>query len=155
LRMGFLVNPVSGTGGLAGLKGTDGLFFKAVRKGGIPLSYRKAYLFLKGLSPLLCNNNKSLEVITPPSYMGYSLVKPFFYKCSNVRIELTRTFKLDLFPSTRYHTIQAVREMISGNVDLDVYHGTIDDFNAMIHPAAVSQISKGELHIREIFSSTK
>lgn len=36
---------------------------------------------------------------------------------------------------------------ISGNVDLDVYHGTIDDFNAMIHPTAIHQISKNNLRI--------
>jgi len=36
---------------------------------------------------------------------------------------------------------------ISGNVDLDVYHGTVNDFNTMIHPAAISQISNELLQI--------
>jgi predicted polyphosphate/ATP-dependent NAD kinase len=123
LRIGFIVNPVAGTGGLAGLKGTDNIFFKAVKKGGIPLSYRKAYLFLKGLSSFLCNSNMRFEIITPPSYMGYSLVKPFFHKCSNVQVRVTKTLKLDTFPSTRYHTLKAIGEMISENVDLIVFTG--------------------------------
>ena len=123
MRMGFLVNPVSGTGGLAGFKGTDGIFFEAVKRGGIPLSYRKAYLFLRGLSSFLCNRNVSFEIITPPSYMGYSLVKPLLHKCNNVQVKVTRSFRLDTFPSTRYHTLRAIREMIDEKVDFIVFTG--------------------------------
>lgn len=36
---------------------------------------------------------------------------------------------------------------ISGNVDLDVYHGTVNDFNTLIHAATVSQISKEQIQI--------
>jgi len=36
---------------------------------------------------------------------------------------------------------------ISGNVDLDVYHGTVSDFNTLVHPAAVSQISIEQINI--------
>ena len=47
LKLGFLVNPIAGMGGRVGLKGTDGMYEKALELGAKPVSPKRAVEFLK------------------------------------------------------------------------------------------------------------
>jgi predicted polyphosphate/ATP-dependent NAD kinase len=123
VRIGFLVNPISGTGGSVGLRGTDGVFSEAVRKGGVPLSYRKAFIFLKHFALLGCGKPKKIEVLAPPGYMGYSIARSILAKCDNIILREISPFHLNFFPSTRKHTLWAVKDMIRQGLDLLVFVG--------------------------------
>ena len=47
VKIGFLINPVAGMGGRVGLKGTDGVFDKAVQMGARPVARQKAEEMLR------------------------------------------------------------------------------------------------------------
>ena len=64
-RIGFLINPVAGMGGAAGLKGTDGNVEEARRRGAMPLAKNRACITLA-----LLPNDKSLEFFTCSGVMG-------------------------------------------------------------------------------------
>ena len=123
MRIGFLINPISGTGGVIGLKGTDGVFAEAVKKGGIPLSYRKALIFLKHFALLECRKSERIEIFTPPGYMGYNIARYALKGCDNIILRRILSLKLNGFPSTRKHTIRAVKEMLEKGIDMLVFVG--------------------------------
>ncbi|MCE4615362.1 MAG: ATP-NAD kinase family protein [Desulfurococcales archaeon] len=123
MRIGFLINPISGTGGLVGLRGTDGFFMEAVKRGGVPISYRKALSFLRSFTLLECGGSRYIEIITPPRYMGYSIAQYALGKCDNIILRRISSIRLNSFPSTRNHTIRAVREMLKRGVDLLAFVG--------------------------------
>ena len=123
VKIGFLINPISGTGGVVGLKGTDGVFAEAVKKGGIPLSYRKALVFLKHFALLECRKSERIEIFAPPGYMGYNIARYALKGCDNIILRRILSLKLNGFPSTREHTIRAVKEMLEKGIDMLVFVG--------------------------------
>lgn len=62
-RLGFLVNPIAGMGGSVGLKGTDGQYEEAMRRGAVPLAARRAAKALAQLLPL----RGKLTILSAPS----------------------------------------------------------------------------------------
>ena len=52
IRIGFLVNPIAGMGGRVALKGTDGQFAEAVRRGATPVSIFRATTALQSMRDL-------------------------------------------------------------------------------------------------------
>jgi len=67
-KIGFIVNPIAGMGGIVGLKGTDGeeILKKAIELGAQPVAPRRAKEVLKNLLRL----KKQLKLITYPHEMG-------------------------------------------------------------------------------------
>lgn len=69
--LGLLINPIAGMGGSVGLKGTDGVYDEAVRRGASPRSGARAALALKALLPL----KEELQVLCASGDMGEDLVR--------------------------------------------------------------------------------
>ncbi len=67
-KIGFIVNPIAGMGGIVGLKGTDGeeILKKAIELGAQPVAPQRAKEVLKNLLRL----KKQLKLITYPHEMG-------------------------------------------------------------------------------------
>ena len=67
-KLGFLVNPIAGMGGLVGLKGTEGekILNEAIRKGAKPVSPEKGLRFLEELR----RRDDQAELIIAPERMG-------------------------------------------------------------------------------------
>ena len=68
--LGFLVNPISGMGGSVGLKGTDGLYEKALELGAEKVSKKRAEIFFESLGPV-----KDVKFLVPSGEMGEDLIK--------------------------------------------------------------------------------
>jgi len=114
VKLGFLVNPVAGMGGKVGLKGTDGVFKKAVKLGAKPVAPERGTEFLKKLKEL--GLNQKIQLVTCPAVMGE---------------EETRSASLDadILPmkikpeTTAEDTKKAVKLMAERKVDLILFVG--------------------------------
>ncbi|NYT05401.1 MAG: ATP-NAD kinase family protein [Methanomicrobiales archaeon] len=77
--IGFLVNPVAGMGGAVGLKGTDGLYAEALRRGALPVTPRRAALFLEalrlpGIRILTCSGPMGADAAAAAGISGVQIV---------------------------------------------------------------------------------
>jgi len=64
--LGFIVNPIAGMGGAVGLKGTDGVWRKALELGAKPIAPLRADMFLQALEPV----KEHLTLIVGAGQMG-------------------------------------------------------------------------------------
>jgi predicted polyphosphate/ATP-dependent NAD kinase len=64
-RIGFLINPIAGMGGVVGLKGTDGQVAEALLRGATPQAKNRAKITLHYVK-----NNQDLIFFTPSGAMG-------------------------------------------------------------------------------------
>lgn len=62
-HIGFLINPIAGMGGKVGLKGTDGVFEEAVKRGATPISQNRAQEMLQNFVKILKNYNNQEDEI--------------------------------------------------------------------------------------------
>ncbi len=67
--IGFVINPIAGMGGRVGLKGTDGMYEEALRRGAKEIANRRAKEFLKGV------NKENLLFLTASGKMGENALK--------------------------------------------------------------------------------
>lgn len=115
MRIGFIVNPIAGMGGLVGLKGTDEyLYEEALRRGAKPVSPSRATRFLKRLEKLeftgmIVSANGPMGC----DYLGNTNLK---YSC----IEVPPPSKSR---TTRNDTLDAVKRLIDEGVELIVFTG--------------------------------
>jgi predicted polyphosphate/ATP-dependent NAD kinase len=70
-KVGFLVNPIAGMGGVVGLKGTDGrkTLQEAIRKGAKPVSLERGLRFLAEAQ----RRDKGIEFLIAPGKMGENI----------------------------------------------------------------------------------
>jgi len=70
-RVGFLVNPIAGMGGVVGLKGTDGknILQEAIRKGARSVSPERALRYLEEVQ----RSDKGIEFLIAPGKMGENI----------------------------------------------------------------------------------
>lgn len=69
--IGLLINPIAGMGGSVGLKGTDGVYEEALRRGAVPRANERAERALRELLPL----KEDLTVLCAGGEMGESLCR--------------------------------------------------------------------------------
>ncbi len=67
--VGFVINPIAGMGGRVGLKGTDGMYEEALRRGAKEIANHRAREFLKGI------NKNNLLFLTASGKMGENALK--------------------------------------------------------------------------------
>ncbi len=125
-KLGLIVNPIAGMGGSVGLKGTDGAetLQKALQRGAVPSSPKRAALVLEKLSSL----SDKFQLITCPGNMGEDIAK----QC-NIACEI---LKMDLADNTKpEHTRLAADMLLQKKVDLLLFiggDGTARDLAAAI-----------------------
>ena len=112
-RLGFIVNPIAGMGGLVGLKGTDGkqILDKARSLGAVPVAPARAEAFLSSLSVV----KGKIQLLTRAGMMGQqeALKLNFAYAC--VGDKRSETSSAD--------TKEAAEELKKAGVDLLVFCG--------------------------------
>ena len=118
LTIGFVVDPIAGMGGRVGLKGTDGVYKKALELGAKPVSPKRAKEFLKALKDKGEEENIKIKLITAPKIMGEQEIiesqVSFPYDVINIEISEETTAE---------DTKRAVKEFAKLNVDLIVFVG--------------------------------
>ena len=70
-KLGLIINPIAGMGGSVGLKGTDGVWVEAARRGAMPLAGAKTLRALQELAAL----RETLTVLTCAGAMGEDVLK--------------------------------------------------------------------------------
>ena len=116
IRIGFVVNPIAGMGGKVGLKGTDGVYIEAIKRGAEPISFDRSVLcfqeFKKHLNDDInvewytCNNGMGKSVLDTVNIKNYQLV----YEPSEIQ-------------TSSDDTINACKELLNQNIDLIVFCG--------------------------------
>lgn len=76
-KIGFLVNPIAGMGGKVGLKGTDGVYEEAVKRGATPISNKRAKEMLQNFLKIQGNIDKDIDIkwYTCSKKMGEEIFK--------------------------------------------------------------------------------
>lgn len=108
--LGFLVNPISGMGGSVGLKGTDGLYEKALELGAEKVSKKRAEVFFESLGKV-----KDVKFLVPSGEMGEDLIK-------NKGIEYEVVYNANGMTS-REDTLKVLEEFKKRKVELVVFCG--------------------------------
>ncbi len=108
--IGFLINPISGMGGSVGLKGTDGLYEKALEMGAEKVSEKRARLFFESLGFI-----KDIKFLVPSGEMGEDLLKnsDFEYEVVSKVNELT----------SKEDTLNTIEVFKEKKVDLIIFCG--------------------------------
>ena len=136
-KLGFIINPIAGMGGSVGLKGTDGVFKKALELGAVPGApdrARKALMELKDIK-------ENIEVLTCSGNMGSDIALNLGFKARTVYKQ-----KEDI--SKDRDTIAAAKAMMEEKADLilfaggdgtarDIYNATGDGVPVVGIPAGV------------------
>jgi len=82
-RIGFIVNPVAGMGGLVGLKGTDGNVEEARRRGAVPYAMERARITLgilsqgKGLHFMSCSGTMGEDILRDAGLKEFEILYSF------------------------------------------------------------------------------
>jgi predicted polyphosphate/ATP-dependent NAD kinase len=114
MKIGFIVNPIAGMGGKVGLKGTDDVVKKAIRRGAEPIAPKRATEFLQKLKDNM--TGRSFEILTCPRIMGENEARTagIPVKILDMRIQDETTAK---------DTRTAVKLLARAKVDLVVFVG--------------------------------
>lgn len=118
MRIGFLVNPISGMGGRVGLKGTDGVAEEAIRRGARPVAPEKAALSLRRLRVLLRGRAEGGEIdwLTASGAMGEDALRAAGFETVEI------VHRSAAAPSAA-DTIAATRAFLGAGVELILFCG--------------------------------
>jgi len=115
-RIGFLINPISGMGGKVGLKGTDGVYEKALNLGAEKTAEKKASDAIKKFI-FEYKPTRKLKWYTCSEEMGFNVLKN--NKVDNIEI-IHETKKEN---TTSNDTKKACRRFLEKNVDIIYFCG--------------------------------
>ncbi|MCD6485459.1 MAG: NAD(+)/NADH kinase, partial [Candidatus Odinarchaeota archaeon] len=114
LKIGFVINPIAGMGGRVGLKGTDGVYEKALELGAEPVAPKRAREFLSRLYDV--KDDIKITFVSAPKEMGETELKEFSFSFDIIPLQLGER-------TTAEDTKRAVKEFLAHNVDLIVFVG--------------------------------
>ena len=112
--IGFVINPIAGMGGRVGLKGTDGVYDEAIKRGAQPVATHKAMLAIKSF--LSEKNEPSVEWLSCAENMGGSVL-------SSCGIDAKVVYESNNDRSNALDTKQACELFLREKVDLIVFCG--------------------------------
>ena len=115
-KIGFVVNPIAGMGGKVGLKGTDGVFKKAIELGAKPVASQKAEGMLKEFLTNFSKND-SIKWFTCKGDMGSDELKNAGIK------EIEIVYEPSEKTTSSKDTKEACRKFLELEVDLIVFCG--------------------------------
>jgi len=111
-KVGFILNPIAGMGGVVGLKGTDGAIIlrEAIKKGAGPVSPKRGKEFLSILS-----EKQGISLFVAEGRMGADIARELgleFVPINSVGSE-----------TTRMDTVRIARSMLDHGIDVLVFVG--------------------------------
>jgi predicted polyphosphate/ATP-dependent NAD kinase len=115
-KIGFIINPIAGMGGRVGLKGTDGVYKKAIKLGAKPIAPKKALDMLTEFMSVE-SNNENILWLTCKGTMGSSELQKA--GISNFRIVYEYNGEITSSEDTK----KACKKFLALNVDLIVFCG--------------------------------
>ncbi|MEF8873311.1 MAG: ATP-NAD kinase family protein [Candidatus Thermoplasmatota archaeon] len=113
MKVGFVINPIAGMGGRVGLKGTDGVYEKAVELGAEPIAQTRAEKALE-------NMRGSHEWYTAAGIMGEESLEKTF---PDDEIQVVYKAETEVGETEASDTHKAVRKFLEEDVDLIVFCG--------------------------------
>ncbi|MFW6038476.1 MAG: ATP-NAD kinase family protein [Candidatus Saliniplasma sp.] len=114
MKIGFVINPIAGMGGKVGLKGTDGVYEKAIELGAEPVAQKRAEKALEKME-------EGHEWYTAEGIMGEDSLKKFFME-DDVRV-VYESIDDEIGHTKANDTHRAVREFLKEEIDLIVFCG--------------------------------
>jgi len=115
-KIGFIINPIAGMGGRVGLKGTDGVYKKAIELGAKPVASKKAQDMLKEFMSNL-SKNENIIWYTCNGKMGSNELK----KAGISPLEIV--YKQIGKTTSSEDTKKACKKFLELNIDLIVFCG--------------------------------
>lgn len=114
MKIGFIINPIAGMGGKVGLKGTDGVYEKAVELGAEPVAVERAEKALENMK----ENNRWF---TANGILGEKSLEKYFDK-DKIQV-VHETANAEIGETTDNDTKKAVREFLNHDIDIVVFCG--------------------------------
>ena len=111
-RLGLIINPIAGMGGSVGLKGTDGVFDEAVKRGAVPHAGEKTARALKQLLPI----QNELTVLTAGGAMGADILSELGFSHRTI-------YGPDAFPGAPKDTRAAAEAALDEGADIIAFAG--------------------------------
>src|SRR2546425_2335461 len=141
VKIGFIVNPIAGMGGIVGLKGTDGTMIlqEAVRRGAIPVSPKRAKEFLSILP-----KNPGISLVVAGGRMGADITRELgleFVSVNGVGVETTRADTVRIARSMLKHGIDVLVIVGGDGTARDVLEAVGDSVTVLGVPAGVKVYS--------------
>jgi len=108
-KIGFLINPIAGMGGKVGLKGTDGVYEEALKRGALPVTPRRARKFLENVK------KGDMVFLTASGAMGADALNELEFRYRVIYRTPERTSSED--------TKKACLAMLENGIDMIVFVG--------------------------------
>jgi predicted polyphosphate/ATP-dependent NAD kinase len=117
IRIGFVVNPIAGMGGKVGLKGTDGVYEEAVRRGAKPIAFKRAVTCIEEFKKQSIDHDDVVEWYTCNGNMGKNVLDETKIKPYHVVYSINKNH------TDVHDTLNVCKELINYKIDLLLFCG--------------------------------
>lgn len=122
MLLGFIVNPIAGMGGRVGLKGTDGVYDEAVKRGAHPIATQKALIGIKTLVQEHSDVLDDITWLTCKGKMGEDVLVEAGIQKESIKIVYASSSQ-QLGKTSTQDTVSACKKLIETQVELLVFCG--------------------------------
>lgn len=120
--IGFILNPIAGMGGRVGLKGTDGVYSEAVKRGATPVSSKKAFIAINSLVKEQNIDINDVTWATCSEDMGKKVLLNAGIKPNQIRVIYTPSSST-VGDTSIDDTTEACKRFLDEKIDLLVFCG--------------------------------